>query len=125
MIRPICPIDSIAYTSNMEIDVVNNTGHALSGLTFSLANLNPVPYNLGSSVVHFGEAQYDANYAYFTDVQPVAGETIALVEPNGSPATANGAAPSKMVLTGNVANGATVVSDFVVHNTEITTPPNN
>lgn len=120
------PVDSIGFTANVEIDVVNHTGHAISGLTFNLTDLNPaLPYNLGSSVVHYGEAIYDANYAYFTMVQPTDGEKITLFDPNGNATTAAGAAPSKMVLTGNVADGATVISKSVVHNTELTTPVNN
>lgn len=118
--------DSIGYTSNMQIVVVNDTGHALAGLTLSLANLDPtLPHNGGSSVVHWGEADYDANYAYFTQVQPVAGESVALSDPNGNPTTATGPAPSTMVLTGNIAAGATVESDAVVHNTELSVANND
>lgn len=118
--------DSIGYTSNMQLVVVNDTGHALSGLTLSLANLNPtLPHNGGSSVVHWGEADYDANYAYFTQVQPVAGENVAMYDPNGNPTTPTGPAPSTLVLTGNIAAGATVESDSVVHNTELSVPNND
>ena len=120
------PADSIGFTANMQISVVNDTGHAISGLTFNLSNDTPsLPYNLGNSVVHYGEAIFDANYAYFTMIQPTAGETTTLFTPTGAPTTAAGAAPSQMDLTGNIAAGATVTSDMVVHNTELETTDNN
>ena len=120
------PADSIGFTANMQISVVNDTGHALSGLTFNLTNDNPaLPYNLGDSVVVYGEQDYDANYAYFTMIQPVAGEAITLSTPTGAATTAAGAAPSQMVLTGNIAAGATVTSNMVVHNTELMTNPDS
>lgn len=120
------PPDSIGFTANMQIEVVNDTGHDLNGLTFNLTNQTPaLPYNLGSSVVHYGEAIYDANYAYFTMIQPVAGETTTLFTPTGAATTAAGAAPSEMVLTGNIAPGASVTSDMVIHNTELMTTDNN
>ena len=120
------PVDSIGYTANTVIEVVNDTGHDISGLTFALTNENPaLPLNLGSSVVYYGEADYDANYAYFTRVEPVAGLATTLLTPAGAVTTAAGAAPSEMVLTGNIAAGATVTADAVIHNTELTTPFNN
>ena len=120
------PVDAIGYTANTVIEVVNDTGHDITGLTFSLTNENPdLPYNLGSSVIHYGEADYDANYAYFTMVQPVDGLTTTLLTPTGAVTTAAGAAPSEMVLTGDIAQGATVTSDMVIHNTELTAPANN
>ena len=30
------PADSVGFTANVEIDVINDTGHALTGLTFAL-----------------------------------------------------------------------------------------
>ena len=117
------PVDSIGFTANVEIDVVNDTGHDLSGLTLNLQNVEPsLPYNQGNSIVYYGEADYDANYAYFTHIQPVDGLTMALFTPTSAATTAAaaGPAPSEMVLTGNIAQGATVVSDSVIHNTELT-----
>ena len=120
------PPDSIGFTANMQISVVNDTGHALSGLTFNLTNDNPdLPYNNGSSVIDYGEKDFDANYAYFTMIQPVDGEAITLFTPTGAATTAAGAAPSEMVLTGNIAAGDTVTSDMVMHNTELMTVPDN
>ena len=120
------PVDSIGYNANTVIEVVNDTGHALTGLTLNLTNTNPdLPYNLGSSVVYYGEKDYDANYAYFTRVQAVAGLTTTLLTPAGAVTTAAGAAPSEMVLTGNIAAGATVTADMVIHNTELMVPFNN
>jgi hypothetical protein len=120
------PVDSIGATFNLVLSVVNQTGHALSGLTFDLTNLSPdLPHNGGGSIIHWGEAVYDANYAYFTQVQPVSGESVALFQPDGTLTNAFGPAPSRLSITGNIANGATVVSNSVVHNTELTTPFNN
>ena len=115
------PVDSIGFTANVDISVVNDTGHDLSGLTLNLTNVEPsLPYNQGNSTVYYGEADYDANYAYFTHIQPVDGETMALFTPTGVATTPTGAAASQIVLTGTIAQGATVVSDSVVHNTELT-----
>lgn len=114
------PPDSLGFTVNFEIDVVNDTGHSLPGLTFTLANASQqLPYALVPGVVDYGDS-VNANYAYFTQVQPVSGETIALYDPVGDTTTPTGIAASQMTLTGNIAPGAEIVSSSVIHNTELT-----
>ncbi|HEY7576275.1 MAG TPA: hypothetical protein VH855_01660 [Acetobacteraceae bacterium] len=114
------PPDSLGFTVNLEIDVINDTGHTLPGVTFTLANTGQqLPYILVPGVVDYGES-VNANYAYFTRVQPVSGETVALYDPTGKTTTQTATAASQMTLVGNIAPGTMVSSSSVLHNTELT-----
>lgn len=119
------PPDSVGFTANAEIDVVNNTGQTLPGLTFTLTDVaQQMPLDLVPGVVEYGHT-VNANYPYFTSIQPVTGETTTLASPNGQPTTAAGAAASKVTLTGPIAPGATVSLSAIIHNTEQFQSSNN
>lgn len=119
------PPDSVGFSANAEIDVVNDTGQTLSGVVLNLANADQqLPLSLMPGVVEYGHT-VNANYAYFANIQPVAGETMSLASPDGKPTTATGPATSKITLTGPIAPGATVSSLSLIHNTELTSGDNN
>jgi len=119
------PIDAIGYSANVEIDVVNDTGKTLKDLTLSLANANPqTPLDLVPGVVQFGHG-VNANYAYFTNIQPVNGLTTALLSPDGKPTTPTGAAANVIGLAGSIAPGSTTTLLATLHNTELTTSNND
>jgi len=119
------PSDSIGFTARTEIDVVNDTGHSLKGLGLSLANIDPhLPLNLVPGIIKFGHS-VNANYAYFTNVQPVSGLTTMLFDPTQKATTATGPAAAFVDLTGPIAAGATVTSMMTLHNTELDSGNNN
>lgn len=113
------PADSIGYTSGALITFTNDTGTTLPGLILTLANTDPsLPLNLVPGVIEFGST-VNANYAYFTGLQPVTGETTTLFSPDGKMTTPTGAAASSVVLTGPIAPGASVNFAGFIHNTEL------
>jgi hypothetical protein len=119
------PPDSVGFTANFEIDVINDTGHKLQDVAFALANTSPdLPYNLVPGVIEYGET-VNANYAYFTDIRPVDGETTTLFDPTGQATTPSGAAAAMIVVSGVIDPGATVTSFSIVHNTELSTNIND
>ena len=119
------PADSIGYTSGALITITNDTGAALPGLLLTLANTDPnLPLSLVPGVVEFGST-VNANYAYFTGLQPVAGETTTLFSPDGKVTTPTGAAASSIALTGPIPAGGSVNVAGFIHNTELSTNFNN
>lgn len=119
------PPDSVGFTANAEIDMVNNTGHTLNSLVLTLTDAaQQMPLDLVPGVVEYGHT-VNANYPFFTSIQPVTGETATLATPSGTPTTAAGAAASKITLTGPIAPGATVSLNAIIHNTEQFIPSNN
>lgn len=120
------PPDSIGFNGLMEVDVINDTGTTLAGIDLNLSMIDPKPFNLVPGVVQFGNA-VNANYAFFTDIQPGTfnGDQIALFSPDGRATNATGPAASQMEVLGNFAPGQTLVGDFTLHNTELATGNNN
>lgn len=114
------PPDSIGFTANANIQIINDTGHPLQGVTLGLQDVIPQqPYNRVPGVVIYGES-VQANYPFFSQIQPVAGQTTALFDASGQATTAAGAAPSTISLAGPIAAGASVTTTSVIHNTEKT-----
>ena len=119
------PADSIGYTSGALITFTNDTGTTLPGLILTLANTDPsLPLNLVPGVIEFGST-VNANYAYFTGLQPVAGETTTLFSPDGKQTTPTGVAASSIVLSGAIPPGGSVNLAGFIHNTELSTTFNN
>lgn len=119
------PADSIGYTSGTLITFTNDTGTTLPGLVLTLANADPnLPLSLVPGVVEFGSS-VNANYAYFTGLQPVPGETTTLFSPDGKQTTPTGAAASSVVLNGAIPPGGSVSFAGFIHNTELATGNNN
>jgi len=113
------PPDSIGFSAKTEIDIVNNTGQTLHNLTLNLTNADPdSPLSLVPGVIQFGHT-INANYAYFTDIQPVAGLMMGLLSPDNKPTTPTGAAASTIGLAGDIAPGSTTTLLSTIHNTEL------
>jgi hypothetical protein len=119
------PVDSIGFTANVQLTVVNDTGKALNGVLLTLANDDPnLPLSLVPGVIQFGHT-VNANYAFFTDIQPVAGMTMSLFSPDGKATTPTGAAASSIALSGSIPVGGSITESMVVHNTELSVGNNN
>lgn len=119
------PADSIGFTAPTLMAITNNTGKPINGLLLTLANDDPqLPLSLVPGVIEFGHT-VNANYAFFSQTEPVAGMTTSLFSPDGKPTTATGAAASSIALTGPIAAGATVNVATVIHDTELSTGNNN
>src|ERR1044071_2250000 len=81
------PADSIGYTTLAQIAVKNDTGQPLNGLLFSLQNVDQkLPLDLVPGNIEFGHT-VNANYAYFSQPQPVDGETTTLFSPDNKQTT--------------------------------------
>ena len=119
------PADSIGYTTFMQVNIINDTGAPLKSVALDLKAVDPhLPFALLPGVVEFG-THVNANYPYFTDIQTVAGQPIALTSPDNQPTTATGPAASRLTLTGGLAKDASLNASFILHNTELATGSNN
>lgn len=122
--KPTGTPDSIGYTTFVQYNVVNNTGHDLNSVVFDLQNATPRALSLVPGVIEFGET-VNANYPYFTDIQQVAGHPISLFSPDGKPTTSVGPAASRLVLNGAVPAGGGMNGSFILHNTELASGSND
>jgi hypothetical protein len=119
------PADSIGYTAATQIEIKNDTGHAINGLLLTLANVDQkLPLSLVPGVIEFGHS-VNANYAYWSQPQPVKGETTALFSPDNQPTTPTGAAASTLALNGTIPAGGSVTVASTIHNTELNSGNNN
>lgn len=114
------PADSIGFTGLINLQVINDTGTALNGLTLSLADVaQQMPLTLAPDVIQFGD-KVGANYAFITQVQPGSfdGLTQTLSSPANQPTNAMGPAASTLTLAGAIPVCGKALGSFVVHNTE-------